>query len=347
MRPCRPCLIVIIALLGWAAVGCSPRSNLPASLSDQEFWRLVETLSEEGRNVGISDNFLSNEPRVAENARWLKPAGWLQRSSGVYIGVGPEQNFTYIARLRPRMAFVVDIRRQNADLHLLYKALFEASANRVEFLSRLFSRPAPTDLGWRASIEEIFDGLERVSPSADMLAATVRSVRESLVTTHRFPLRQDDLDAISRALAAFYESGPAIHYWGSQAVERNTVRPSYRRLMTMPDMTGVKRSFLAGEDEFQLVKEMQRKNQIVPVVGDFAGAGALRRIGDYVRGHGDGVRAFYGSNVAVYLTNQQVRAFCGNLATLPATPGASFIESASVISLEVKLQSCAGRSAGR
>ena len=348
MRSRRPCLVVIIALLGWAALACAARSNLPSALTDQEFWSLVETLSEEGRNVGISDNFLSNEPRVAENARWLKPAGWLQRSGGVYIGVGPEQNFTYIARLRPRMAFVVDIRRQNADLHLLYKALFETSSNRVEFLSRLFSRAAPSDPGWGASIDRIFDHIERAPPSSEMLAATVRSVRESLVTTHRFPLRQDDLDAISRALAAFYESGPAIHYWGSQAVERDTLRPSYRRLMTMPDMTGVKRSFLAGEDEFQLVKEMQRNNQIVPVVGDFAGAGALRRIGDYIRGHGDEVRAFYGSNVAVYLTNQQVRAFCGNLATLPAAPGAAFIESASVISMDAKLQACAGgRSAGR
>jgi hypothetical protein len=327
---------------------CAPRSTLPSSLSDQEFWRLVETLSEEGRNVGLSDNFVSNEPRVAENARWLQPAGWLRSSGGVYIGVGPEQNFTYIARLRPRLAFVVDIRRQNADLHLLYKALFEMSANRVEFVSRVFSRPAPPDLGRRASIDEIFDRIERTPASADMLAATVRSVRESLVTTHRFPLRADDLDGISRTLAAFYESGPAIHYWGSQAIERNTVRPSYRRLMTMPDMTGQQRSYLADEDGFQLLKEMQRRNQIVPVVGDFGGAGALRRIADYVRAHDDNVRAFYGSNVAVYLTNQQVRAYCGNLAALPAARGASFIESDSVISLAAKLQACGGgRSAGR
>ena len=73
---------------------------------------------------------------MAENARILHAA-----SGGVFIGVGPEQNFTYIARARPRMAFIVDIRRENADLHLLYKALFELSSNRVEFVSRIFSRP--------------------------------------------------------------------------------------------------------------------------------------------------------------------------------------------------------------
>ena len=82
----------------------------------------------------MSDNFVSNEPKVAENARWLRPAG------GVYVGVGPEQNFTYIARLRPSMAFVIDIRRENRNVLLLYKALFEISSTRADFVSALFSR---------------------------------------------------------------------------------------------------------------------------------------------------------------------------------------------------------------
>ena len=334
-------LIVVVAYLGLTTGACAPRSNLPPSLSDQEFWRLFESLSEEGRGFGISDNFVSNEPRLAENARWLHPSGWL-RSSGVYLGVGPEQNFTYIARLRPRMAFVVDIRRQNADLHLLYKALFEISEDRVTFVSHLFSRPVPPGLGASAAIDEIFDRFESSSPSAALLAATIGAVRESLLTTHRFPLQQHDLDAIGRALGAFYEAGPAIHFWGSQPVEKNTVKPSYRRLMTMPDLTAQQRSFLADDAAFRLVREMQRENRIVPVVGDFAGPHALRRIGDYVRQHDDVVRAFYGSNVAVYLTNQQVKAFCGNLAALPAARDASFIESDSVVTLVSKLQACGG-----
>ena len=66
------------------------------------------------------------------------------------------------------------------------------------------------------------------------------------------------------------------------------------------------------------------------------------QIGDYVRQHDDVVRAFYGSNVAVYLTNQQVKAFCGNLAALPAARDASFIESDSVVTLVSKLQACGG-----
>ena len=64
------------------------------------------------------------------------------------MGVGPEQNFSYIAALKPSMAFIVDIRHGNLDVHLMYKALFEMSDNRAEFVSRLFSRnnlPAERD----------------------------------------------------------------------------------------------------------------------------------------------------------------------------------------------------------
>ena len=46
---------------------------------------------------------------------------------GAYLGVGPEQNFTYIAALQPKIAFIIDIRRQNLVEHLMYKALFELS----------------------------------------------------------------------------------------------------------------------------------------------------------------------------------------------------------------------------
>jgi L-alanine-DL-glutamate epimerase-like enolase superfamily enzyme len=118
------------------------------------------------------------------------------------------------------------------------------------------------------------------------------------------------------------------------------VRPSYRQLMTTADFMGQTRSFLATEEGFRFVKDLQSRNMIVPVVGDFGGPSAMRRIGDYVRQHKDVVQAFYGSNVGVYLSTQQTRAFCGSLAALPAAPDASFIESDAVRSLTSKLKAC-------
>ena len=316
----------------WSAA-CA-RSTLPSALTDREFWELITTLSEQPGRFPLSDNFVSNEPRVSENARWLSPSG------GVYIGVGPEQNFSYIARLQPTMAFIVDIRRENRDLQLLYKALFELSADRVDFVARLFSRPRPAGLGPSASVEEVFRRYEGVTPSRQDYEKNAALIRQQLVRVHGFPLSDPELEAIDRALNAFYAEGPEIQFWGARSVDAR--RPSYRQLMTAKDLMGESRSFLATEGAFTLVKELQSRNRIVPVVGDFGGAHAIRRVGGYVRDHADAITGFYASNVAVYLTNEQARAFCCNLASLPAARGAFSIESDAVRPLTAKLTACAG-----
>ena len=109
-------------------------SKPPPRLSDDEFWRLITSVSEPPGTFRHSENLVSNEELFAHTIRMLGSRG------GVYVGVGPEQNFSYIVRVRPAMAFIVDVRQENRNLHLLYKALFELSESRVEFVSKLFSR---------------------------------------------------------------------------------------------------------------------------------------------------------------------------------------------------------------
>jgi hypothetical protein len=294
----------------------------------------MTVLSEPPGTFTLSDNLVSNEPRVAENARWLRPAG------GVYVGVGPEQNFTYIARLQPSMAFVVDIRRENRDLHLLYKALFELSSDRADFVSRLFSRRRPAGLESTARAEEIFRRYDGMAASPEEFERNTTLIRQRLIAMHGFPLSNPELASIERALRTFYTDGPEIQFWSARSVPAR--RLSYRQLMTAKDLMGQSRSFLATENAFRFVKDLELRNRIVPVVGDFGGIGAIRRVGDYVRGQSGVITAFYASNVAVYLTNEQMRTFCGNLATLPAARDAWFIESDAVRSFTAKLKACSG-----
>lgn len=327
-------------ILCWVAVSgaCVRRSTLPASMTDQEFWGLSEALSEPAGKFSVSDNLVSNEPHVAENIRRLHAVG------GVYIGVGPEQNFSYIARLQPAMAFVIDIRRENRNLHLLYKALFALSMDRADFVSRLFSRARPHGLGPGTGAEELFNRYGRVPASTEYYERNLALVRDHLLKTRGLPLTASDLEWIERVFKAFYSDGPEIRYWGSS--DMKAVQPTYRQLMTIKDAIGEARSFLATEDAFEFVKDMQWRNMIVPVVGDFGGANAIPRVGEYVRSHGDEVRAFYGSNVAVYLTNRQQQTFCQNLAALPTARRAWFIERDGVVSFKSKLKSC-GSGVGR
>src|SRR5205814_1616836 len=124
--------------------------TLPSSLTDQQFWKLINDFSEPGGNF-IFEMYMSNEETLQEILPDL--LGRVQ-PGGVYIGVAPEQNFTYIAALHPKMAFVIDIRRENMIELLMYKTLFEISENRAEFLSKLFSRPLRSTPAPQATVEQ-------------------------------------------------------------------------------------------------------------------------------------------------------------------------------------------------
>ncbi len=178
-------LSVVLCAVLLAGSACFRRSTLPATLTDREFWGLIEALSEPAGTFTLSDNVVSNEPFFAGTVKRLRPTG------GAYIGVGPEQNFSYIAALRPAMAFIIDIRRENLDLHLLYKGLFELSTDRADFVSRLFSRPRPAGLVSAASVDEIFEQYDHVAPSQEQYTKE-RNARPRAAPHHaRLPVVSD------------------------------------------------------------------------------------------------------------------------------------------------------------
>lgn len=321
----RPALLILSVVAGCA-------NPAPAPLTNETFWQLAMRLSEPPREFAQADNLVSNEPLYAEFARLIR------RRGGAYIGVGPEQNFSYIARLEPTIAFVVDIRQDNRNLHLLYKALFEIADDRVSFLSLLFSRQRPA-VSPTASVDDLFEALANASASAEQLERTRDAVRDRLRKEHRFPVSESDIASMAAALQAFFLDGPAIRYGRSATAGRTW--PTYRRLMTTRDLWGNPQSYLANEEVFGAVKRLHVANRIVPVVGDFAGAHTLRGIGEHLRSQGETVSAFYGSNVEVYLTRSQRRTFCANLAALPYDDGTQFIGNRRLLTMPVKLQACA------
>jgi hypothetical protein len=324
-------LVAAFAAALLAPSACASRSRLPASLTDDEFRSLAAELSEPAGAFKASDNLVSNELHLAEVVRLLG------RRGGVYIGVGPEQNFSYIAEVQPAMAFVVDIRRENRDLHLLYKALFEVSVDRADFVGRLFSRPRPQTSGAAATVEELFTAVEATSPDATFHDRTRSQVHQRLQEHHRLALSAEELRSIDDALAAFREDGPDVRYARTRA---GGDEPSYRVLMTRQDIMGHAGSYLSSEERFAFVKALHARNLVVPVVGNFGGTHTLRRISEYVRQHDATVTAFYGSNVQVYLTNEQTATFCETLAGLPYSSDTWFIGSKGMQRFPAKLKAC-------
>lgn len=327
--------LVLVLAAGLVHTGCGTGSGapgLPTNLTDAGFWALTSELSESAGAFTHSDNLVSNEAYFVHLLRMLRPAG------GVYIGVGPEQNYSYIAKLRPDMAFIVDIREENRDLHLLYKALFASSVDRADFVSRLFSRPRPAGVGPGTAVEDLFTQYAAAKPDTRLYEANLALIQRQLLETHRFPLSTRDLASIEYAFKAFYRDGPDIQYGRTRPGD--SPGPSYRALMTATDVSGQPQSYLATEDAFAFVKDLHARNLIVPVVGDFSGPTAIRRVGEYLRQHGRIVDVFYASNVEVYLNRAKRQAFCDNLATLPHDSGTWFIVSKSMQPLRSKLTSC-------
>jgi hypothetical protein len=325
----RRWLLGALVLVAFASGACvqvgigAAEERLPASLSDREFWKLVEGFSEPDGTFR-SDNLLSNELQfqyvIPELTRMAK-------SGRAYLGVGPEQNFTYIAALRPAIAFIVDIRRGNLDLQLLYKALFDLSPDRVEFVSILFSKPRPPGLNARSTASDIFDAYSTVATSERLYTENMAAVRNQLFTNHRFELSDDDLRGIEYVYRAFFMFGPSIQY-SPFGLTGGTVQPTYAALMAATDESGRARGFLSTEEGFAFVKTLESRNLIVPVIGNFAGSKAIRTVGTYLKQRGATVSAFYLSNVEEYLRRDGIwQDFCANVSQLPLDGTSTFIRS--------------------
>jgi len=308
-------------------VAISPSSStaadsLPTRLNDADFWQMVSDFSEPG-GYFRSDNFLSNEAGYQYVIPVLRKT---VSPGGAYLGVGPEQNFTYIVACEPKMAFIVDIRRGNMLELLLYKALFELSQDRVEFASRLFSRPRPAGLSVDPSPEALFRAFDAMRPSKTQFDANFRLVMNHLGKTHGFKLSSEDADRIRYVYTAFFESGPDLSYTFLGGYGGFSGMPTYSELMSETDGRSRNWSFFANDSQFRRVQRMQKDNLIVPLVGDFAGDKAIRSVGRYLKQHNAVVTAFYTSNVEQYLFQDGVsKRFYANAATLPVDSSSMFI----------------------
>ncbi len=297
--------------------------TLPAQLTDQEFWKLTTEFSEPDGTFR-SDNLLSNESYFQYVIPQLNE---LVKSGSVYMGVGPEQNFTYIAALKPKMVFIVDIRRGNLDLQLMYKAVFEMSNNRAEFVSRLFSRKQPSGIGPNSTVEEIFNAVANAPSSDEIYAENLKAITDHLMQKHGFPLSEYDLDGIDWVYSNFRRYGTRINY-ASSGRGGFGGGVTYADLMVATDAQGVLHSYLANEANFNILKSLETKNLVVPVVGNFAGPKAIRAVGKYVKEKEGTVSAFYLSNVEQYLEMDGIwDDFCRNVAALPLDGSSTFIRS--------------------
>jgi len=312
--------------------------GIPARYTDQDYWKFIVDVSEPG-GYFRSDNFLSNETGYQMVIPELKRE---TKAGGVYLGVGPEQNFTYIVAMQPKVAIIFDIRRQNMILHLMYKALMEMSPDRADFLSRLFSRPRPPGLDTTSTPGTMFQAYEVAPRDPAAYRQNLAAIKDWLVNKHGLALGDSDMASLDYVFSAFYGGGPEINYsytpggaggGGSMGYGGGRGRggmPSYAQLQSdWTDGAGHNLAYLATEANYRWLKEFETKNLLIPVVGNFAGPKAIRAVAQYLKDRGVTVTAFYLSNVEQYLFMQgdDWSNFYKNVLTLPVDSGSTFIRS--------------------
>jgi sorbitol-specific phosphotransferase system component IIC len=272
-----------------------------------------------------TDNLISNEKSYLHVIPALQRRGV---RGGAYIGVGPDQNFSYIAQVKPAIAFIVDVRRDNLLLHLLFKALFELSRTRVEYLALLVGKPAPAHPEqWRdATVERLVSYMDEAKASAGAID-TARTRADAVIARFGLPLSRQDAATIDRFHRSFTSAGLALQFQSTGRSPRD-YDPTYRELLLESDRQGHRWNYLASESDFQFVRSLQQRDLIVPVVGNLNGPMALRAIGHLMGERGDRLSAFYASNVEFYLFGDGTfPRFVQNLAHLPHTARSVVIRS--------------------
>jgi hypothetical protein len=317
-----------VAMGSTALGGCGQRETepvqadlLPAAeavqtgeLPDTTFVRLVRGLSEPGGYFD-TDNLISNERSYLHVTGALGTRGV---RGGAYIGVGPDQNFSYMAVIQPELAFMVDIRHDNLLQHLWFKALFELAPSRIEYLALMFGRAPPeAPEEWlSASVHEIVDYVDGQPLEPARVERDWKRVRDRIRGTG-LDLSDDELSTIESIYRRFTSAGLGLRFTSHNRPPQ-PYYPTYRNLLLESDISGELASYLVDEDRYQRLRRLQLENRVIPVVGDLAGGHALRAIGEEARRAGLAISGFYTSNVEFYLMGDgSFRRFHDNVASLP------------------------------
>jgi len=289
-------------------------------LKPEEFTKLIVDISEYGGNFS-ADNWITNENSyltVTDDIDKYKIKG------GVYIGVGPDQNFTYINQIQPDLVFIIDVRHLNRMQHLTYKIIFQMAKTRKDYFSLLFSIPLKKDngLNTKSNISELVDYFLENRPDEKMMNDTEAKIIKTLNDKYKMKLSEKDVRGISYVLDSFMYYGMDITYRGG----RRSWYPSYAEFITLKHKNDFGNPFNT-EKSFKYLKKLHVENRFIPVTGNFGGQKALMAIGEYIRSIGQTVSAYYVSNVEQYvirdgyLWNNWVK----NVKNLPLTDKSVFI----------------------
>jgi len=322
-----PGLARLFTTTGFALAVILPLSPRAGTQIPSGFAARIASLSEPAGYFD-TDNLISNERSYLHVAPVLRDLA-RRGAGGVYLGVGPDQNFSYIAHARPALAILVDVRRDNLLLHLLFKAIFAESQSRVDYLALLTGRQPPAaGTDWsRQSVDALVTFIDGAPRLTDARLAALRGRMAALIRGFGVPMSDADRATIDRFHRRFIDAGLGLQF-NSTGRAPQADYPTYRDLLLEVDRQGARQNFLAAESDFQFVKGLHARDQVIPIVGNLAGQNALASVARFLVESRLKMSAFYTSNVEFYLFRDgSFPDFVTNLGRLPHDPAAVIVRS--------------------
>src|SRR5207247_8345419 len=133
-------------------------------------------------------------------------------------------------------------------------------------------------LSANSTCSDIFGAFWNVATEPAMFNENLQVIDNLLVKKHGFALSSDDVEGIKYVYNAFFLYGPKIQY-SSTSSFGGSGQPSYADLMTAADVAGLEHSYLANDENLQFMKELETRNMLVTVIGNFGGTQALCAVG--------------------------------------------------------------------
>jgi hypothetical protein len=317
-------LLIVIAGGGvFLALSGTPQQRVTTAnvqISPSQFATYIREWSEP-EGYFDTDNFISNETSYEHIIDELRSR---VRPGGVYVGVGPDQNFTYIAHTHPSLAVIVDIRRQNMLQHLLYKALFEQAESRADYLALLFGKDKPV-VRKGAGFEDLLTTVRGAPSSEESFRRDLGRVKTILTDKYKLNLSDEDFKKIEYTYRTFWRENLDLRF---SSIGRNNAMqyPTFEELLLETDRNGRFQSFLSSDELFDWMKKFENENRLIPIVGDFGGNHAFRAVAKFLKDNGLQVSSFYTSNVEFYLFGSPSWvAFMSNVHALPVATDSVFI----------------------
>ena len=266
-------LVIGASIIPWSAEQPQAAAGVPVSI--EQFGRYIDDWSEP-EGYFDSDNFISNETSYLHVIDDLHSR---VRPGGIYLGVGPDQNFSYIVHTRPMLGIITDIRRQNMLEHLLFKALFAMASNRSDYLSLLVSRER-LNIKPGASLPDLLAAVRDSSTNETLFNKNFAAVKNTL-QKYRLKLSAEDLDKIKLVYETFWKEGLQLRF---SSIGRNNAAqyPTLAEMFLETSKSGKLENYLASEEQFQWLKKFEAENRLIPIVGDFAGTHALSAVAAFL-----------------------------------------------------------------